>query len=152
MSIGEKLAELRKQKNLTQEKVAEELNVTRQTISNWELGQTVPDLEQSKALSKLYQISLDELVDNDMMEVLAEKISNTEKLAGLSIKLLKGIIIGFFCFIVALLISSIAQIRAEDYYVKKSGKFPIGNYHHYHSITSITNQCGNYDPSDIVGR
>ena len=109
MSIGEKLAELRKQKNLTQEKVAEELNVTRQTISNWELGQTIPDLEQSKSLSKLYQISLDELVDNDMTEVLAEKISNTEKLAGLSIKLLKGIIIGFFCFIVALLLSSIMK-------------------------------------------
>jgi len=109
MSIGEKLAELRKQKNLTQENVAETLNVTRQTISNWELDQTVPDLEQSKALSKLYQISLDELVDNDIKEVLAEKISNTEKLAGLSIKLLKGIIIGFFCFIVALLLSSIMK-------------------------------------------
>ena len=94
MTLGEKLVELRKQKNLTQEKVAEELKVTRQTISNWELNQTIPDLEQSKALSKLYQISLDELVDNDMKAVLAEKISNTEKLAGLSIKLLKGIIIG----------------------------------------------------------
>ena len=109
MTIGEKLAELRKQKNLTQENVAETLNVTRQTISNWELGQTVPDLEQSKALSKLYQISLDELVGNDMKEILAEKISNTEKLAGLSIKLLKGIIIGFFCFLGALLFASLMR-------------------------------------------
>ena len=109
MTIGDKLVELRKQKNLTQENVAETLNVTRQTISNWELGQTIPDLEQAKALSKLYKISLDELVDNDVKEVLSEKISNTEKLAGLSIKLLKGIIIGFFCFIVALLLSSIMK-------------------------------------------
>ena len=109
MTLGEKLVELRKQKNLTQEKVAEELKVTRQTISNWELNQTIPDLEQSKALSKLYQISLDELVDNDMKAVLAEKISNTEKLAGLSIKLLKGIIIGFFCFLGALLLTAIIR-------------------------------------------
>jgi len=109
MTIGEKLAELRKQKNLTQENVAEILNVTRQTISNWELGQTVPDLEQAKELSKLYQISLDELVGNDMKEVLAGKISNTEKLAGLAIKLLKGIIIGFFCFLGALLLSALIR-------------------------------------------
>jgi Predicted transcriptional regulators len=110
MSLGEKLIELRKQKNLSQEKVAEELKVTRQTISNWELDQTVPDLEQSKELSRLYQISLDELVDNDIREVLTERVSNTEQLAGLIIKILKGLVIAFFCLIGALLLASLLRL------------------------------------------
>lgn len=97
MSIGEKIFELRKDNKLSQEQLAEKISVTRQTISKWELGETAPDLKQARDLSKELNISLDELVDNDIKNVLVEKVSNTEKLAGVVLKALKwilGIFIG----------------------------------------------------------
>ena len=80
MTFGEKLINLRKQNKMTQEDVAEKLDITRQTVSNWELNQTKPDLEQAKGLSKLYKISLDKLVDNDIKEFSTEKVTNIKKL------------------------------------------------------------------------
>ena len=79
MSIGDKILELRKNANMSQEKLAEKLNITRQTISNWELGQTLPDIEQTKEISKIFNITLDELVDNDVKDVLVEKVNNTQE-------------------------------------------------------------------------
>lgn len=66
MTIGEKIVQLRKKVNLTQEKLAEKLNVSRQTISNWESNITSPDLSQAKFLIEIFHISLDELVDNNI--------------------------------------------------------------------------------------
>ena len=62
MQFKEKLYELRKNKNLSQEELAQECNVTRQTVSKWELGETVPDLDKLVVISKYFDISLDELV------------------------------------------------------------------------------------------
>ena len=63
--IGNKILILRKQYNLTQEQLAEKMNVARQTISKWELGETSPDIEQAKKLSQIFNVSLDEMLDND---------------------------------------------------------------------------------------
>lgn len=89
MEIGNKIFELRKQNNLSQEALAEMVGVARQTISKWELGETTPDIKQAKELSNIFHVSLDELTGNDVKEVLIEKVSNTEKLAGIVIKILK---------------------------------------------------------------
>lgn len=62
MDYGEKLYKLRKQKSLSQETVANELNVSRQSVSLWETYQSSPSMENLIALAKLYQVSLDELV------------------------------------------------------------------------------------------
>ena len=91
MKLGENLFHLRKKNHLSQEELAEKIKVTRQTISNWKLGETVPNPEQLKQLSKEFNISIDELLDNDIRKVIEEKISNTEKLAGMIIKILKAI-------------------------------------------------------------
>ncbi|MCL2354669.1 MAG: helix-turn-helix domain-containing protein [Oscillospiraceae bacterium] len=80
MTFGDKLIELRKQSNMTQENLAEKLNVTRQTISNWELNQTKPDLDQLKSMSQFYMISIDELVDNEMKSIRVE--SSSENFSG----------------------------------------------------------------------
>ena len=95
MNLGEKIFELRKKSGLSQEQLGEKINVTRQTISNWELGETSPNPEQLKLISKELNVSIDELLDNDVRSVLEEKVSNTEKLAGLVLKVLKclGIIL-----------------------------------------------------------
>lgn len=62
MTIGRKLKQARLKKELTQENVANILNVSRTTISNWEIGRSYPDLESVVALSDLYNISLDEIL------------------------------------------------------------------------------------------
>ena len=61
MKIGVKLKEARLQAGLTQENVAEEIQVTRQTISNWETEKSFPDIVSVIKLSTLYNISLDKL-------------------------------------------------------------------------------------------
>ena len=52
--------------DLSQEDVAAKLGVSRQTISKWETDETVPDIRQSKKMSVLYKISLDDLIDFDI--------------------------------------------------------------------------------------
>ncbi|MBQ8802794.1 MAG: helix-turn-helix transcriptional regulator [Tyzzerella sp.] len=59
--LSQKLLELRKSNNLSQNALAEKLHVSRQAISRWETGKTVPDIETLKQLSVLYNVSLDEL-------------------------------------------------------------------------------------------
>ena len=93
MEIGNRILELRKKRNITQEQLAEKVGVSRQTISKWELGETAPDLVQAKKLSKIFNISLDDLTNNDTKEILIEKVSNTEKLAGITIIFMKVLII-----------------------------------------------------------
>ena len=93
MEIGKKITSLRKKNGLSQEELAEKVGVARQTISKWELGETSPDIRQAKELSKIFKVSLDELTDNDIKDILVEKTSNTEKLAGLILKLIKFMII-----------------------------------------------------------
>ena len=107
MTLGEKILDLRKKEGLSQEQLGERLNVTRQTISNWELGETQPNPEQLKLISKELNISIDELLDNDIQSLLVEKVSNTEKLAGLALKLIKWL--GIF-FVVILIIDILSFI------------------------------------------
>lgn len=106
MKLGDNILKLRKDCKLSQEQLAEKVDVTRQTISNWELGETSPNPEQLKLLSKSLNVSIDELLNNDIKPVLVEKVSNTEKLAGLIIKILKVMGILFIVgFVVIILLS-----------------------------------------------
>ena len=107
MNLGKKILEFRKKKGLSQEELGERIDVTRQTISNWELNVTSPNPDQLKKLSKELNVSIDELLDNDVQSVLVEKVSNTEKLAGLILKILKLIIIVFVGIVVLIFILAI---------------------------------------------
>ena len=62
MEFNNKLYELRKQKGFSQEELANRLNVSRQTVSKWEVGESSPDMEKLVAISEFFDISLDELV------------------------------------------------------------------------------------------
>lgn len=82
MSLGRNLYEARKKSGLSQEYVAEKLGVSRQTISKWELDETLPDIRQSKKLAVLYRLSLDELIDfdfeiNEIQEVIEKTSEET---------------------------------------------------------------------------
>lgn len=72
MIIGEKITELRKKNDLTQDKLAEKVNVTRQTISNWESNITSPDINQALKLSKIFNISISDLLD-EKLEIQCKK-------------------------------------------------------------------------------
>ena len=65
MEFNNKLYELRKQKGFSQEELANRLNVSRQTISKWEVGESTPDMEKLVAISDLFEVSLDELIKNE---------------------------------------------------------------------------------------
>lgn len=73
MNLGEKLFELRKSKNLSQEEVAEKLNVTRQTVSKWETNQSTPDFDKIIPLCDLFEISTDELLRGKKPEEVNEE-------------------------------------------------------------------------------
>ncbi len=80
MSLGNNLYNARKRRGLSQEEVAEKLGVSRQTISKWELNETLPDICQSKRLSNLYHLTMDELIDFDMdVKEIEHIIENTSE-------------------------------------------------------------------------
>ena len=83
MEFGNKLYELRKEKGLSQEELASHLEVTRQTVSKWELGDSTPDLDKLVLLAELFEISLDELVLGKVpvttkLDKLGAKVMNEE--------------------------------------------------------------------------
>ena len=87
MEIGQKPKDARVHSGLTQEVVAEKINVSRQTISNWENEKSYPDIISVIELSNLYYISLDDLLkgDSKMIEHLEEStnvVKSTRKLIG----------------------------------------------------------------------
>jgi transcriptional regulator with XRE-family HTH domain len=62
MEFNNRLYQLRKQKGLSQEELASRLNVSRQTVSKWEIGDSAPDMEKLIAMSELFDVSLDYLM------------------------------------------------------------------------------------------
>lgn len=64
--ISETIALLRKKSGYSQEKLAEKVGVSRQTLSKWELGDSLPDIISSSRLAEIFDISLDELVNGDV--------------------------------------------------------------------------------------
>lgn len=78
MNIGKRLKDARIESGYTQEQVAEQLDVSRQTISSWENGRTFPDIVSVVSLSDIYDVSLDVLIKGD------EKCLNIWKKARIS--------------------------------------------------------------------
>lgn len=91
MEIGRKLKEARQMRGLTQENVAEKLNVSRQTISNWETEKFYPDILYVLQLSDLYQVSLDELLKGD--EHMIQHLENSTN----TVKSNRKILLAFIC-------------------------------------------------------
>lgn len=72
MEFHEKLQQLRKQKDLTQEALAEQLHVSRTAVSKWESGRGFPNIESLKAIAKYFCVSLDELLSGEEILTIAE--------------------------------------------------------------------------------
>ena len=79
MTLGQSLALARKKKGISQEQAGEKLGVSRQTISNWELDLSMPDIRQAKAMAAFYGVSLDSLLSFDVrLEEIKNAISQSD--------------------------------------------------------------------------
>lgn len=72
MEFNEKLQELRRQRGLTQEELAEALYVSRTAVSKWESGRGYPNIDSLKAIAKFFSVSIDELLSGDELLTVAE--------------------------------------------------------------------------------
>lgn len=97
MSLGERLLDLRKSKHLSQEEVADKLNVSRQTISKWETDSSTPDFDKIIPICELYGISSNELLSGEKEETKQAKDDSIIKR-----KRAKGISIAVFTYFVAI--------------------------------------------------
>lgn len=96
MDFPNKLRKLRKEKGLSQEKLAELLNISRQSISKWESGQTYPEVEKLITLSELFKISVDDLVKNGEIKTDStdDSVVKSEEEKG-ELLIIGGFILGF---------------------------------------------------------
>lgn len=113
MEIEKRLKDARVKAGLTQEQVAEKVMVSRQTISNWENGKSLPDIISIMKLSDLYQISLDELLKGDTK--MKEKIEKDVKVAKGNKRLLLTTAILIFAIAIIYLISAFAGGAFYDF-------------------------------------
>lgn len=90
MNIGKRLKDARIESGYTQEQVAEQLDVSRQTISSWETGRTFPDIVSVVSLSDIYDVSLDVLIKGD--EKMLEHLEESTNIVKSNKKLLFAII------------------------------------------------------------
>lgn len=128
MSIGEKISKLRKEKKLSQESLANMLNCSRQTISNWELDETSPSLKEAKELSKIFEVSLDDLVGNSL-DLTTKKLNNVEKLSLMTIRLIKVLIvilgivlIGFIVWFIITFSEHVNKLYSTEYAILNCNK------------------------------
>lgn len=89
MNLGEQIFAHRKKQRLSQEQLGALVGVTRQTISNWELNETLPDAKQLLALSNALAVSIDTLLDHDIHSALEQKVNDVDTKVVKNTKLLR---------------------------------------------------------------
>lgn len=144
--LGEKIISERKKCKLSQEDLAEKLGITRQTISNWELNETSPDLKQATKLCDIFNISLDELTGKE--NTILKKLDKTEEQSKLIIKLVKtvGITLGTLIFILLCIVS--IYIYSTNYYTAEPTATGEGKICYYNGkISDYTVMKNNSDGS-----
>lgn len=104
MNIGEKLKNARNVSQYTQERIAEELQVSRQTISSWENNRSYPDIISLIKLSNLYKISLDSLLKDDIDMI--KHLDESTNIVASNKKLIFAFMINIILFILMILFNS----------------------------------------------
>lgn len=100
MTTGEKLSKLRKEKNMSQIQLAEQLGVSRQAISKWESGTTMPGIDSLIEISNFFGVSIDYLVkDIEQPNEIVEPIVDENDHKTIDVKR-KNIIIWFICIVI----------------------------------------------------
>ena len=105
INVGQKLQIARNKQGLTQEQIAQQLQVSRQTISNWENNKSYPDIVSLITLSELYQISLDQLLKGD--KAMIEHLSKSTNTVASNRRLLTAIVLNIIILIAFILSNSL---------------------------------------------
>ena len=118
MTLGERLAKLRKEKGLSQEDVADRINVTRQTVSKWELDQSLPDFDKIIPLCKLYNISSDELLTGNIEKQEEGDLSDVNSERALEVRRKKAITVSISLLLFVLsIIWGIAALLVGGFFI-----------------------------------
>lgn len=109
MTLGERIKKYRRMEGLSQDLLAEKLNVSRQAITKWENDNGVPDIDNLIALSKLMGISLDELVmgeNEESFSVIKKEVTNqrNENSATCLISVI-GFSVAVFCWVISFILN-----------------------------------------------
>lgn len=121
MNIGNKLKIARAGSGLTQEEVAEKLQVSRQTISNWETEKSYPDIVSVIKLSDLYKVSLDELLKGDKKMI--DHLNESTNIVKSNKKLIIAILANVFLLIAFILLNGV--IVKNNYLIAFSASLGI---------------------------
>lgn len=113
MELQEKLKQHRKNTGLTQAEIAQKLKVSRQTISNWETGKSLPDIYSLVTLSEVYDLSLDELIKGDVQVM--KNIKKENKVKKIEVRLLACGILGVGLMAFYHLLGSLFNSNAADF-------------------------------------
>ena len=120
MELNEKLRELRKQKGLTQEELAELLFVSRTAVSKWESGRGYPNIDSLKAIAKLFGVTIDDLLSGDELLTIAEEDARQKE------KHYCDLVFGALDCSIAMFFFS-AVLRTEGRF-NRAGSFSVGSY------------------------
>ncbi len=90
MSFGENLQCLRKQRDITQEQLAEQLEVSRQSVSKWESGASYPEMEKLLQICSLFNCNMDTLMQGDVSKSFAEDVHGYDKFQNWFSKMITG--------------------------------------------------------------
>ncbi len=118
MELGKRIAEIRKEHDLTQEGLAEICSVTRQTISNWETGKSYPDLETLVLISDTFDVSLDAMLKGDrkmVSEITKEQKNGRYSTVKIVVAVAIAIVIITGLFMIML--NSFITLKPKDYKV-----------------------------------
>ena len=145
MNFGNSILKYRKQSNLSQEEVANKIGVTRQTISKWELNETIPDLKQAIKLAKLFDISIGKLIEEENKETTFDKKEKVKVI----FKVLK--IVGIILFIIIFIISMyvILSTYVKDYFSASPTGQGVATYCNYKNNITLYEVWRYYDTNDI---
>lgn len=129
------LKELRKEKNMTQEQLAEKLLVSGRTVSRWETGSNLPDLDVLIEIADLYEVDIRELIDgerkvketdtcqDDTLKKVAEYAENEKKMLGMRMFWMTGVALG--CFMGYLVLNYTGLVQSADM-LQKISDFSLG--------------------------
>ena len=112
MNISEEIKSQRLKNNWTQEQLADILNVSRSTVSSWEVGRNYPDLETIVAISDLFEISLDELLRGD--KKMLEQITDDTKIRKNQTKKINALIAGIVILLLGFLFILYGTIQSQE--------------------------------------
>ncbi len=146
MNLDEKIKKIRKDNKMSQDDLAEVLNVTRQTISNWENGKNYPDIETLIKISNKFNISLDILLKENMKMVkeIDENVKNTKKYKTILITIISLSLI----FICSFGIYGIKYLNTKDK-LENNFKETLGEYEFYKNRDGYYSM--NYDNNTTFG-